>query len=146
MGSYAENYHVVVMGAHNLEHTATTATFVWPEENSGTTYNVEVNPYLSLEFDGAFPVRITSMTAYDAGLSDSLQTITKLTTPELTARFESAQKVGQFILDMNVSLENRLLLASIQLASPLTPQHLKDVCREFIETNERLKHTTDEVA
>src|SRR6478735_3207226 len=107
MSGYAENYHVVVMGAHNPELAATTATFVWPEENSGTTYNIEVTPQLSLEFDDAFPVRLASITTFDAGLPDSLETIAKLTTPELAAHFKAARKVGQFIIDMNMGLENR---------------------------------------
>jgi hypothetical protein len=147
MSSYAENYHVVVMGAYSQERDSTTTTFVWPEENSGIAYNVEVNPHLSLEFDGLFAVRLTSITAHAAGLSESLDTITKLTTPELSERFSVAQKVGQFVLDMHVTLENRLFIAGIQLASPLTPQSLKDVCREFIEANERLQQrSTDEIA
>lgn len=143
MSSYAENYHAVVMGAHNPEQAATTATFVWAEGNSGTTYNIALDQSLSLEFDGSFPVRITSITARDAGLSRSLETIAKLTTPELSERFRTAQKVGQFILDIHVSLENRLLLARIQLESDLTSPELKLACETFIESNRLSKENSD---
>ena len=136
MTHYAEYYHVVVLGAHSPEQAATTASLVWPQQGSAETYTVQVGENLSFEFDSAFPVRLVSIMARDIGLEESVTTISRLTAPELAAQFAQAAKVGQFVIDMHISLESRLLLADLQVGAEDTPESLREICQEFIRSHE----------
>ncbi len=139
MASPSEVPSITVFGEYFPNDQLTVASFVWPEENSADTYTIAPNTGLSLVLDRHFPIRLASIALHNHAPEQSVDLIGRLTSPELGQYMADAPRVGQFVLNLGISLHNRLLLAEIQAVDASTPPSVRRAVLSMLAANEAPK-------
>jgi len=133
-----ESPQITVFGEYFPQDQLTVASFMWPRKNSAETYTIAANETLSLELDKKYPVRLTRIALYDAGVERSEELIRQLTSAELSQKMVEAPRIGQFVLGLDLSTRSRLLLARFQAADPSTPPHIRRACSSLLSAHQPL--------
>ena len=130
-----ENTLTSVFGERFPEDQLTVVSFIWPQPNSPDTYTIAPNPNLSLELDRHYPIRLARIALYDPGIEQSGQMLTELVSPQLTNQLLKGSNAADFMMSISFSLDNRLSLANLQIASPSTSPSIRGACAAMIRAN-----------
>lgn len=135
MASPYEDLSVTVFGEYSAEDRLTVTSFVWPTPNTIDTYTIAPNEGLSLELDKHFPVRLAKIALYDTAQEGSAELISLIVGEEVSEQMRNTPRVGQFIMNTNITLDNRLILAHIQAVNPSTPPALRRAVLSMLNAN-----------
>jgi hypothetical protein len=140
-----EDPSVTVFSERFPQDELTVASFVWPEPNTPDTYTIAPNTGLSLELDAHYPVRLARIVLYDTGITDSIELLGTLASPELADGLMQGKDTAPFVMSITIQRASRLLLAQMQLASPSTPPHMRRACAAMLTAN-KAENTAPELS